>query len=575
MSEEWLYPYYLGPYGENDHVIERYLLTFLRDHVFWRRNLHPDDLPAIPVSAQYTHEFTDFVSRMAQELHALSSDLKRSVPWFSPRYLGHMASDLLMPGLLAQVITTFYNPNNVVEDASPATLNKELEVGRQLAEMFGFNTDPAEYPCAWGHLTSGGTVANYEALWQFRSAKLYPLALRDTLIAYADFEGPQPRSGFDYRTCTPWQLLNLELGEIMGWRREVFAVLQNKSAAYRRTFIQALKANRFENRGIIDFFRQHQSVKPPVVLIASTAHYSWEKAMKIMGLGTHQLVPIAVDEHMRLDAGALHETLARCQMEEHPVLAVVGVLGTTEFGTVDPINALIKAREEWQKQGLSFFVHVDAAFGGYMASVFRNKDGKFRKRSEIRKQFQHFPSKHVYEAFKALAKADSITVDPHKLGYLPYPSGAFVARNREVSELIAQDAPYVFDVAAQQTDFSDKLRNLGKYIFEGSKPGASAAAAFVTHKVVPLNHTGMGRIIGHTIRTCEALFEAIGPFAERWKERVLVRIPIEPDTNLLCLAMNPVGNTHLAGSNAFCRRVFQDLKIRPQAPNQNNPFFAS
>jgi hypothetical protein len=66
-----------------------------------------------------------------------------------------------------------YNPNNVAAEASPVTSRLELEVAAQLAEMIGY--DPERQ---WGHLTSGGTVANFEALWVARNLKYLPVAVR-------------------------------------------------------------------------------------------------------------------------------------------------------------------------------------------------------------------------------------------------------------------------------------------------------------------------------------------------------------------------------------------------------------
>jgi hypothetical protein len=39
MSDPALYPCFLGPYGENDELLERLVVEFLRDHVYWRRNV--------------------------------------------------------------------------------------------------------------------------------------------------------------------------------------------------------------------------------------------------------------------------------------------------------------------------------------------------------------------------------------------------------------------------------------------------------------------------------------------------------------------------------------------------------
>src|SRR5690606_4810211 len=132
---------------------------FLRDHVYWRRNFHPEDPPAIPTHSAQSAEFMAFEARLRRELHTLSAALKRSVPFHSPRYLGHMVSDLALPGLAAQMLTLPYNPNNVSEDAAPVTIDLEIKVGLQLARLFGFVDDPGRVDCAFGHLTSGGTVA--------------------------------------------------------------------------------------------------------------------------------------------------------------------------------------------------------------------------------------------------------------------------------------------------------------------------------------------------------------------------------------------------------------------------------
>ena len=113
---------------------------------------------------------------------------------------------------------TFTPPNNVSEDAAPATLDKELACGTQLARLFGFATDEEAVPCAWGHLTSGGTVANYEGLWTFRSVRLYPLALVDALRALDFWPEGLTAAGVPLQEATPWQLFNLELAEVVTLR---------------------------------------------------------------------------------------------------------------------------------------------------------------------------------------------------------------------------------------------------------------------------------------------------------------------------------------------------------------------
>ena len=69
---------------------------------------------------------------------------------------------------------------------------------------------------------------------------------------------------------------------------------------------------------------------------------------------------------MRLDVDALESTLMRCARARIPVLLGVAVLGSTEYGTIDPVDAMLAARVQAARDGLGFSVHVDAAWGGYL-----------------------------------------------------------------------------------------------------------------------------------------------------------------------------------------------------------------
>src|SRR3546814_2874469 len=123
---------------------------------------------------------------------------------------------------------------------------------------------------------------------------------------------------------------------------------------------------------------------------SSDLHYSWSKGLKLLGLGRDQL-ELLPENGMRLDAGALEDVLARCERERQPVLMAVAVLGTTEYGTVDPVDAMVDARDRWAAKGLGFSVHVDGAWGGYLATLFRNADGSLRSIEEVGEGFDPFP----------------------------------------------------------------------------------------------------------------------------------------------------------------------------------------
>ena len=579
MELNFLYPYFLGPNAENQRLLEKFVLEFLRDHAYWRRNFHPEDGHAIPTSAHFREQFLEPIANMRRELRELSSELKNAAPFYSPRYIGHMNSDLLLPGLIAQIMTTIYNPNNVAAEAGPATVHRELEVGRQLAAMFGYNTDPRKSPCAWGHLTSGGTLANYQGLWILREMKFYPLAFADA-AARAGFDcevsGPIPKPLSDY---DKWELLNFSIadtcslvGQALGFMRES-AWSEPRIAA----FLQDVRASSFAALGAAEFFHRHRGIRPPKVIAPITAHYSWEKAMKILGFGTRQLVSVKTDGRMRLHAGHLRELLDRETADKNPVLAVIGVLGGTEFSSIDPLHEIVAAREEYYAKGAYFGIHVDAAWGGYMASMFRRENGTFCEREEVGADLRFFPTEDVYLAFEALNRADSITVDPHKLGYLPYPSGAFVCRDMTVVDFISQKASYLYDIRDDRASKSrlEKLRNLGQFILEGSKPGAAAAAAYVSHRVLPLHKHGFGQIVKTTIQGCEYFYQRLRILAKKMDRHVKITLPFPPDTNIICFAINPKANKDLALMNHFSRQVFENIKIDREKPLQLKHFIGS
>lgn len=567
-----LFALFLGPYGENNELLEKLLLEFLRDHVYWRRNFHPEDPPVIPALAAHLPEYRETVSRMTRELHQLSAALKRSVPFASPRYIGHMTSDLLLPALLAQLMTLPYNPNNVVDEAAPVTLDMEISAGLQLARMIGFNTDENAADCAFGHLSSGGTVANYEALNVQRALRHYPLAVAAAL-AKRGIELVLP-SGENVSACDTWRLANFSNAETIALHGAVLERAASLGETGGRELLEAIDAERPETLGWAEFARRHPDWREPVLLVPVTAHYSWYKGVKLIGLGSERLRTVR-ETGMRMNTDALDALLESLHAERTPVLATVGVLGTTEFGTLDPVHRILEVREKWKDKGLYAPVHVDAAWGGYLASLFREPDGGFAARETVRAGFRYFPSADVHAAFQALAGVESVTVDPHKLGFVPFGAGAIVFRDQRMLDLVSLRADYVFDPEREAPGYREKFRQLGRYILEGSKSGAAAAGVYVSQRVVPLNCNGLGRVIRETIRSTEYFHDRLLAMADELAASVTLIVPFEPDSNLLCLAVNPAGNRDVRVANRFTRAVFDAMKVDASKPVQTREFFGS
>lgn len=79
-------------------------------------------------------------------------------PYFHPLYAGQMLKPPHPIARAAYALATWINPNNHALDGGRASSAMEKEAVAGLARMFGWDTH-------LGHLTSGGTMANLEALW--------------------------------------------------------------------------------------------------------------------------------------------------------------------------------------------------------------------------------------------------------------------------------------------------------------------------------------------------------------------------------------------------------------------------
>jgi tyrosine decarboxylase / aspartate 1-decarboxylase len=95
---------------------------------------------------------------MMRVLAQVSDRLADDFPYFHPLYAGQMLKPPHPIARAAYAMAMWLNPNNHALDGGRASSRMEVEAVREIAAMFGWST-------YLGHLTSGGTVANLEALW--------------------------------------------------------------------------------------------------------------------------------------------------------------------------------------------------------------------------------------------------------------------------------------------------------------------------------------------------------------------------------------------------------------------------
>ena len=531
---------FIGEKAENGDMFKSILTDLIDEHLGWRQNYMPQDKPLISEKEKDSTEYQETVERMRDVLGEVSTRLRsNSVPWHSPRYWGHMNSETLMPAILAYTYAMLWNGNNVAYESSPGTSQMEEEVGHEFADMFGFKN-------GWGHISADGSIANLEGLWYARNLKSLPMAIKEVKPELVEGK-------------SEWELLNMTTDDIL----DMLEKLSDEE-------IDAVKAR--SARGGENLKQLGKWIVP------QTKHYSWLKAADIIGIGLDQVVSVPVDNNYRMKVDELEKTIRSLAADKTPILGVVGVVGSTEEGAVDPINEIVELRKKLMKEGIYFYLHVDAAYGGYARTMFLDEDNNFipyKDLKEVHKEYgvfqeeKNYISEDVYNAFKAIEDAESVTVDPHKMGYIPYSAGGIAIRDIRLRNIISYFATYVFEKGSKAPSM------LGAYILEGSKAGATAASVWAAHHVLPLNVAGYGKLIGKSVEAAHHFYDFLSNLSFNIDGQEIEVHPLtNPDFNIVDWTFNIKGNKDLVKMNELNHKFYDEASFM-SGPIYNNDFITS
>lgn len=515
-SHQAISSYFIGPQAENLGDFKENIDSILHELKKARTNYFPEDGVFISETTRDSKIFRACKKRVSNAVTKAAHLLgKHSLPFWSPRYQAHMCMDLSMPALLGYFMTMIYNPNNVAIEGGPLTTAVEIEAGEQLCQMLGYNLDTAKLnqPIGWGHITCGGTVANLESIWVARNLKFYPFSI---------FKALQPHGPLDFLadsfridTCigkrklftelNSWELSNLKPKDIL----DIPDRLARDYGVSSKHMEKVLLGYSIQQTGK-DVLEREFKLKPPQYFLSNTRHYSWPKGAAIAGIGAQHVVGVPVDHGARLRLDKLEELLDESLANKQAVYAVVATIGSTEEGCVDRLSEILAMRNKFQALGLSFLVHADAAWGGYFASMLPHghQPGDNAKLTigNANAQFGEgvVPDlalrTETQEDLFALRFADSITVDPHKTGYIPYPAGGLCYRDERMRYLVTWTSPYLSRGA---------VTSMGIYGVEGSKPGAAAMSTWLSNKCIGMGPEGYGALLGEVTFTCSR-------FAAEW-----------------------------------------------------------
>ncbi len=591
--------WFLGPKAEQQSIWEQFIVYILHDHTHWRKNYFPSD--SVVISRSHIRKNEPWIDNMSDELDKILAAFKSNNPNHSPRYLAHMVSEQTLPSVVGYFAGMLYNSNNVSGESSPIAVPMELEVGKMLATMLGYDGEKA-----WTHLTSGGTVANIEAMWVARTIKFVPFIIREFCERHnIDFMVTTPNGqSIRIQECENRVMLGLRSRDAVFMVRDLTRWLVEQCSWQLADAIAAIADVTKHSKYNIIKEGLHTILNrlgvEPVILVSPSAHYSIKKAANLLGYGERAVRLVEVDSNFRLNVAKLQEAVENLSENEY-IAAVIAIAGTTEEGAIDPIHKIVEVRSELEQQhNRSFWLHIDSAWGGYIRTLFcgykvENTSSAKEYRSKINsdtvgstkeKIWEHDPE--IYLSLMNFSESDSITIDPHKLGYTPYPAGVVSFKHSVVVEHIKQEAPYVF-IGEMFKDYNaaPDISEVGSYILEGSKPGATAASCYLAHKTIPLTLYGHGKIIKaslqSTIRLQRLMESHLSKFeqyelkaAEKMKienippsTRRFTIIPLhKADSNLICFVVRPVtengevdGSMCLHEANKFNERIFVRMGI--------------
>jgi aromatic-L-amino-acid/L-tryptophan decarboxylase len=141
-----------------------------------------------------------------------------------------------------------------------------------------------------------------------------------------------------------------------------------------------------------------------VLYASSESHSSIQKCVEQLGIGTDNLRQVPVDDDFRMRPDALRRAIEADRTAGHLPFAVVACGGATNTGAIDPLDAIADVAEE-----SGVWLHVDGAFGAWAAL-----DPAYASR------------------FAAIARADSVTLNPHKWPQVPLDCGALLTRHPDM-----------------------------------------------------------------------------------------------------------------------------------------------
>jgi L-2,4-diaminobutyrate decarboxylase len=202
-----------------------------------------------------------------------------------------------------------------------------------------------------------------------------------------------------------------------------------------------------------------QRLVQPVVLCSELAHFSVQRACAALGLGESAVRSVPADERRRLRPDALVQLLRGLAVAHTPI-AIVATAGTTDFGSIDPLPEIAEIAAEH-----GVWLHVDAAYG-----------------------FGALFSERLAGKLRGIERADSITLDLHKLGWQPAAASVLLLADAQNFSALEREVAYLNPIDDSEAGLDGLL---GRSLQTTRRPDAvKIAATLLAH-----GRRGLGELV--------------------------------------------------------------------------------
>ncbi|CAB4618090.1 unannotated protein [freshwater metagenome] len=204
------------------------------------------------------------------------------------------------------------------------------------------------------------------------------------------------------------------------------------------------------------------------ILCSDQAHFSVQRAAAQLGLGRDSVVTVSSTSSGAMDIAALDTTITEQLAAKNTIIAIVGTAGTTDLGVIDPLDAIATRCEQ-----INAWFHVDGAVAG-----------------------SYLMSPQLSPMLHGIARADSVTIDFHKIWFQPFNASALIVKDVDRFDLLrvkskyldrGDEVPGMINLVGRSLDTSRRF-DAAKVVVSLRTIGRSAFAEMLHHVVALSAH---------------------------------------------------------------------------------------